>query len=138
MSIDRSYEGPYPTPESRGIDTAYEAVRDQAESELAGTAAEPKQPLQAPTGSDIKNPDGEYAAPSPMTGPRPSVQPGPGPDQVGNSSGRGPVDPQGQQAGTEGGRPGSAPTNPEAGTPVAEPEERKEESDQRYGAGVNA
>jgi hypothetical protein len=104
MKTDRnSHRGPYPISEGRGIARDYEIGQEPPEKDMGG----PAKPLQPPAIDDIKNPHDEFAVPAPMTSPIPSEQAGPGPDQVGNSSGRGPVDPQGQQGGTEGGQPGS-------------------------------
>jgi hypothetical protein len=54
-----------------------------------------------------KNPEGEFAIPAPTTGAQDHEQQRPGPNQAGNSSGEGPIDPQGQQGGTKGGQPES-------------------------------
>jgi hypothetical protein len=102
MNTDRN-RGPYPVSEAWGIARDYEIGQEPPEKDMAG----PAKPLQPPAIDDIKNPHDEFAILAPMTGPIPSEQAGPGPDQVDNSSGRGPIDPQGQQGGTEGGQPGS-------------------------------
>jgi hypothetical protein len=140
MSSDPSYKGPYPTPESQGIDKGYEAVRPQAEQELASTMAGPPETLAQISGEGIKNPDGEFAVPAAMTGSPHHGRFGPGPNQAGNSSGDGTVDPQGQQGGTQGGQAASPPLNSPGrteGTPLAGPEERAKQSTQRKGAGVD-
>jgi hypothetical protein len=141
MSSDpKTYAGPYPTPESQGIDKGYEAVRDQAKAELAGTMAGPEKPLQQISGEDIKNPEGEFAIPAPRTGSPNQEQRAPGPNQAGNSAGDGSIDPQGQQGGTEGGQPGSPSLElPDrtGGTPLADGDERERQSRQRKGAGVD-
>ena len=137
----KTFVGPYPTPESQGIDRGYEAVRAKAEAELEGTMAGPSRPLEQVSGEGIKNPEGEFAIPAPHTGTPDHQQRGPGPNQAGNSAGDGSVDPQGQQGGTEGGQPGSpSPTLPNriAGTPLANGEERQRQSQQRKGAQTDA
>jgi hypothetical protein len=141
MSSDpKTYAGPYPTPESQGIDKGYEAVREVAQKELADTMAGPAKPLQQVSGDGIKNPEGEFAIPAPATGTPDQQKRGRGPNQAGNSSGKGPVDPQGQQGGTEGGQPGSPPLaipGRTEGTPLADASERERQSTQRKGAGVD-
>ena len=133
----KTFVGPYPTPESQGIDRGYEAVRAKAQAELEGTMAGPAKPLEQVSGEGIKNPEGEFAVPAPHNGTRDHQQRGPGPNQAGNSASDGSVDPQGQQGGTEGGQPSSpSPTLPNrnAGTPLANGEERQRQSQQRKGA----
>ena len=71
-----------------GLDTAYEAVREKAEADLANAMAGPRIPLQQISEGDTKNPEGEFAIPAPMTGPHDRTQQRPGPNQVGNSSGK--------------------------------------------------
>lgn len=136
----KTFDGPYPTPESQGIDRGYEAVRAKAEAELEGTMAGPSKPLEQISGEGIKNPEGEFAIPASHTGAPDRQQRGPGPNQAGNSAGDGSVDPQGQQGGTEGGQPGSPSSilpNRIAGTPLANCAERKRQSQQRKGAGTD-
>lgn len=122
---------PNPAPENQGFDRDYEAVRQVAERELIKAMAGPRKPLQQVSGDDIKNPEGEFAIPAPATGLHGHQHPGPGPNQAGNSSGKGPIDPQGQQGGTEGGQAGSPSLNlpnRTEGTPLANGEERERQS----------
>jgi hypothetical protein len=112
----------YPTSEAKGIDRGYDAVRDAAKSELKETMTGPEAPLRPVQEDGIKDPDGEFEVPARM----PAIQfehEGPGPNQTGNSSGRGPVDPQGQQAGTLGGQKAD-PRLPNELRPLANAEER--------------
>lgn len=59
--------------DAHGIDREYERVRETAQRELDETVAGPRDGARPPDGTDMKNPDGEFEAPSPMT--PPSVAP---------------------------------------------------------------
>src|SRR4051812_8153230 len=106
MSEEPTSYGSYPTPETLGIDRGYEKDRPRAVRELENTMSGPKEPLKEPDVEGIKHPEGEFAVPARFIGTEAALK-GPGPNSVGNSSGQGPIDPQGQQGGTEGGQAGS-------------------------------
>lgn len=107
----------WPTPESTGIDKAYEKARPKALAELSAQMAGPGDPVAFNDDTGIKNPNGEFEHPAPFIG-SVSSGGGEGPNGAGNSSGRGDIDPQGQQGGTQGGQP-AKPSLPNEVHPIA-------------------
>lgn len=134
--MSKDHDRPYPIPEGQGIDQDYEKVRETAKRELQDTMAGPAIPLQQEAGEDLKNPEGEFAVPTP-TGT--SAQQSHAPHRTGGGAEK-QRDPQGQQGGTGGGQPDSPlPDIPGRiqGTPLADPDDRAEQSTQRKGTGAD-
>lgn len=104
------------------MDRAYEAVHEQALRELNETQPGPRRPLDHSPAEGAKDPEGEFEVPARMTAAH-AREAGLGPNQAGNSSGNGPVDPQGQQASTEGGSRAN-PSLPNEIHPVSDAQER--------------
>jgi hypothetical protein len=135
-------KGPVHGSAAAGISAAYDRDRNRAEAELQATIAGPRDRPAVDNDPEVKNPDGEWENPAPMTASRRRDPQPPGPvtasgsetvgdqpNQAGNSKGDGTIDPQGQQGGTHGGsaaRPSLGPA--EIDGPLETPDERKRRS----------
>ncbi|MGH6828811.1 MAG: hypothetical protein ACREFW_07865 [Rhizomicrobium sp.] len=108
--------GPHRGSEAEGYSAAYERERKQALDEERDLMAGPKG-LTVPIGdTEMKNPDGEFQNPAPMSE-----------EDAGRGKSDPKVDPEGQQGGTEGGRPPWPPIElggRPAGTPLEAPGRR--------------
>jgi len=124
-------KGPTHGHSAKGYSAAYEADRPRAEQSLKESMTAAPSPIGRDDTS-LKNPDGEFANPAPMSKPA-SGTARPGPNGVGNSKGDGSIDPQGQQGGTHGGQPASPSLSKHE--PLANAEERIEQSTQRSAGG---
>jgi hypothetical protein len=123
-------KGPTHGDSAEGYSGAYDAQRSVDQRSKSNTMPDRHMSVEADDTS-LKNPEGEFDNPAPMVHPR-SGQTGPGPNGPGNSKGDGSIDPQGQQGGTHGGQR-SDPNEPSI--PLAGPQERVEQSNQRRAGG---